>query len=232
MNTSVHQKARNLLRAERSGLLSTLSQKLGGYPFGTAVSYLTDQEARPIFLISQLAEHTRNIDHDPRVSLLVHEQTSDVQAGERLTVVGDAARIKTTEELKARYLRYYPQARQYFELDFFFYRIEPRHMRYIGGFGEARWLSPGDLRPPANTVAEEEESILAHMNRDHPDSLQNYCRFYYGKEAGDNAMVGIDCDGFDILADGELLRFDFAEPVLDGQQAAEALVAMAREAEA
>ena len=232
MTKPATQHARNLLRAERTGLLSTISQKLGGYPFGTAVSYLTDQGARPIFLISLLAEHTRNIDHDPRVSLLVHEQGVDVQAGERLTLVGDAARLKTTEELKARYLRYYPQAQPYFELDFFFYRIEPRQLRYIGGFGEARWISFGDLQPPSNTVADEEEAILGHMNRDHADSLQDYCRFYYGKQAGDAAMVGIDCDGFDLLADGELLRFDFAEPVLDGRQATEALVAMAREAEA
>ena len=229
MTASPIQQARNLLRAERTGLLSTLSQKLEGYPFGTVVSYLTDQEARPIFLISRLAEHTRNIDHDPRVSLLVHEQVSDVQAGERLTLVGEAAPIDTTAELQARYLRYYPQAQQYFELDFNFYRIEPRQFRYIGGFGEARWIAPADLRPPASTMADEEATILAHMNSDHAGSLQDYCRFYYGKQAGDIGMVGIDCDGFDILADGELLRFDFSTPVLDGPQARAALVAMAKE---
>ncbi len=43
-------------------------------------------------------------------------------------------------------------------------------------------------------------------------------------------MLGIDCDGFDMRADGEILRVDFAEAVLDAQQARAELVALARAA--
>jgi len=42
-------------------------------------------------------------------------------------------------------------------------------------------------------------------------------------------MLGIDCDGFDVRADGRVLRFDFNEPVLDATGARQALVAMAQE---
>jgi heme iron utilization protein len=42
-------------------------------------------------------------------------------------------------------------------------------------------------------------------------------------------MLGIDCDGFDMRADGEILRVDFAEAVLDAQQARSALVGLARD---
>lgn len=41
-------------------------------------------------------------------------------------------------------------------------------------------------------------------------------------------MLGIDIDGFDVLADDKLLRFDFAQPIIDAQQARTALVEMAR----
>ncbi|MGH8754607.1 MAG: DUF2470 domain-containing protein [Burkholderiales bacterium] len=42
----------------------------------------------------------------------------------------------------------------------------------------------------------------------------------------------MDCDGFDVRADGELLRFDFDTTVLDAMQAREALVKMAKESKA
>jgi len=45
-------------------------------------------------------------------------------------------------------------------------------------------------------------------------------------------MTGIDCDGFDVRADSELLRFDFDPPVIDATQARAALVAMAQQSRA
>jgi putative heme iron utilization protein len=221
--------ARRLLRAERTGLLSTLSHKLGGYPFGSAVAYLTDHEARPLFLISQLAEHTRNIEQDARASFLVHEQSADVQAGERLTLVGNAVRAETTEQLKARFLRYFPSAEQYLALDFSFYRIEPVTLRYIGGFGVARWISPSEILPPSNSMAQQEEALLNRFNRDRAGDLQFFCRTYYGASASDAALAGIDCDGFDILDDGQLLRFDFPDTVLNAEQAEAALLRLLQE---
>lgn len=221
---TIWRQARKLLRAEHAGFLSTLSEKLGGHPFGTMVACLADQEARPIFLISQLAEHARNIQHDARVSLLVREQSNDVQAGERLTIVGEAVRIETTAALKARYLRYFPSAEQYLALDFSFYRLEPATLRYIGGPGIARWISPGDMAPPPNSLAAEEEALLARINRDQAGDLQFFCRTYYGLNVSGAALVGIDCDGFDIMDDGQLLRFDFPHVVTDAKQAEAALL--------
>jgi putative heme iron utilization protein len=43
-------------------------------------------------------------------------------------------------------------------------------------------------------------------------------------------MSGIDCDGFDVLADAQHLRFDFDEPVTDARSARAALVALAHKA--
>lgn len=136
-----------LLRGQHSAALATLSHKLGGHPFVTGVDYVTDPSGRPVFLISALAEHSRNIAADPRVSLLVQGTAGDVQASPRLTLVGEAGRVGEEESaaLKSLYLRHFPAAEQYFALDFFFCRIEPSQLRYIGGFGAARWIAPGDF---------------------------------------------------------------------------------------
>ena len=67
------------------------------------------------------------------------------------------------------------------------------------------------------------------MNQDHAENLRNYCRHYRAVEALDVTMIGIDCDGFDVRADGKILRLEFNQPVLDAIQARTALVAMAQE---
>jgi len=225
--------ARRLLRKNRFGMLATLSKKFSGHPFGSITPYILDQEARPIILISTLAEHTKNIENDSRVSLLVHEAGENVQEEARITMLGDCARMQNQEQVKTRYLRYFPNASGYFDThDFFFYRIAPIMIRYIGGFGEIHWIEAKSFTAPENKLEEKEEGILAHMNQDHAQNLRDYCRHYKGKQAKKAEMVGLDCDGFDVRTDGELLRFDFKTPVLDAMQAREALVEMAKESKA
>jgi heme iron utilization protein len=227
---SVALEARRLLRKSRFGMLATLSKKFGGHPFGSIIPYVLDHDARPVILISTLAEHTKNIENDSRVSLLVHEAGGNVQAEARITVLGNCERMQDQEQVKTRYLRYFPNASGYFNThDFFFYRIKPIMIRYIGGFGEIHWIEAENFTAPENQLAAQEEGILAHMNQDHAQNLRDYCRHYQGKQAKNVEIVGIDCDGFDVRADGDLLRFDFETPVLDAMQAREALVKMAKE---
>ena len=133
----------------------------------------------------------------------------------------------------ARYLHYFPDAGRLFALgDFALYLIQPRQLRWIGGFGDIQWISAEAYRPPANQMAEQEPDILAHMNADHAHNLRDYCRYFHGETAGEVLMAGIDCEGFDVRADGKLLRFEFDLPVADATAVREALVAMARKARA
>jgi putative heme iron utilization protein len=232
MNAGVE--ARRYLRRHRRGVLSTISKKLDGYPFGSVVPCVLDHCARPAIFISRLAEHTRNIEADPRVSLLVQDAGADVQAAARVTLVGTATRVTDDPAaLQARYVRYFPDAQRLVDLgDFAFYRIEPLTLRFIGGFGAIHWISAGSYAPPANTLAECETEIIAHMNSDHAAALRDYCRHFLHKHATAVAMTGIDCDGFDVLADGEPLRLEFAEPVVNAMAARAALVRLAQQARA
>ena len=65
--------ARGLIRAADRAVLSTslVRDGLAGWPYGSLVLVATDHDLSPLLLISDLADHTRNIAGDPRVSLLV-----------------------------------------------------------------------------------------------------------------------------------------------------------------
>jgi putative heme iron utilization protein len=223
--------ARQLLHAHRYGVLSTLSKKFSGHPFGSIMPYLVDHDGSLLILISTLAEHTRNILTDPRVSLITHSQDNPhIQAQGRVTVVGSAAQIADKENTGKRYLRYFPEAKTYFAMhDFSFYRIVPQAIRYIGGFGNVHWIQAENHSVAPYPLIEQEDGVIAHMNADHRDSLRSYCRHFHQYEATQVEMLGIDCGGFDVRADERVLRFDFAEPVLDAQQARDVLVKMSRE---
>ncbi len=255
---SLATEARQFLRSTRSGMLSTHSSKMPGYPYGSVAPFVLDHQARPVILISTIAEHTQNIIADPRLSLLVIAESSggqDLQAGARLTLVGEAKRIdKEDADLKARYLRYIPQAVGYFAMhDFSFYRIQVLRARYIAGFGKMSWMTGEELggeeisgkelvsedlnsgvpQTTPNKLESQEAGIVEHMNADHRDSLVAYCAHFHHATAEDAEMLGIDSDGFDVKAtmpgnDIRILRFNFDQPVFDAMSARTALVAMSK----
>jgi heme iron utilization protein len=223
--------ARRFVRGQHSGVLSTISQRIDGFPFGSVAPFMLDHAGCPVILISTLAEHTKNISADPRVSLIVQPYSPDMQVAGRVTVIGRAQRVDDKSSLGSRYLRFHPQAESYFAMhDFSFYRIQPVRIRFIGGFGRIHWVEAQQYLLPENPLAEEEPSILAHMNADHAASLLAYCRHLHGIAPTRAEMIGIDPDGFDVRADERILRFDFGHIVTDAQQARQALVALAQAA--
>ena len=229
---SYAREARQLLRAHRYGALSTLSKKFDGHPFGSITPYLVDHDGSLLILISTLAEHTKNILHDPRVSLITHNQNDPhIQTQGRVTVVGTAHPVANKEPSGKRYLRYFPEAENLFAmLDFSFYRIVPQALRCIGGFGNIHWVKADEYLQAIYPLIDQEDEVVAHMNADHQSMLRNCCRHFHQHEATDVEMLGIDCDGFDVRADGKVLRFDFSEMVFNAQQARKALVKMAQDA--
>ncbi|MEI2615688.1 MAG: DUF2470 domain-containing protein [Methylotenera sp.] len=233
--------ALQFLRSTRSGVLSTFSAKYAGYPFGSVAPFVLDHSGQPVILISTIAEHTHNIVANPKVSLLVFAGDDDLQANARLTLIGEAKLIdKQDVDLRARYLRYLPQAASYFDMhDFNFYRIEIAHIRYIAGFGRMGWIDGTELthtQPLASSVlATQEASIIEHMNTDHVHSLVAYCKHFHQIEATHAQMLGIDRDGFDVKVtdaqhNTQVLRFHFNQPIEDAQSARVALVAMSKAA--
>lgn len=206
--------ARRLLRAHRYGALCTISKKLDGFPFGSITPYLTDHDGSLIILISALAEHSKNIQHDPRVSLITHNQTSpDIQMQGRVTVAGNAQRISDQQHPAARYLRHFPDAAELLNLDFSFYRIAPVAIRYIGGVGRVHWLAM-DKYCTAESLAfsQYEHSLLLDINVRQRNHLQQIL------QRDDFQVIGADCDGLDMRCGEQFFRLNLSEPLNHPEQ--------------
>jgi heme iron utilization protein len=139
--------ARALLAAESVGLLSTISVRLAGTPYGSVTPYALSVEGAPVLLLSGLAAHTHNLRSDARAGLFVgdHTAASDPQAGARLSLMGQAVPVPVGGEpdARARYLARWPNAARTLALgDFSLWRFEIAEARFIAGFGDIRWL-PG-----------------------------------------------------------------------------------------
>ena len=144
--------ARALLAAESVGLLSTISVRLPGTPYGSVTPYAPSSAGAPLLLLSGLAAHTHNLRADPRAGLFVgdHTANADPQAGARLSLMGRAVPVPAADEpdARARYLARWPSAAQTLALgDFSFWRFEPAEARFIAGFGEIRWLPASAFAP-------------------------------------------------------------------------------------
>jgi putative heme iron utilization protein len=138
---------RDLVARASSATLSTHAREPEGFPHGSLVAVAADDAGRPLLLLSTLAEHTGNLLARPEVSLLFVEPTApggDPLAGGRVTLLGTCAALPEAEVAAARtaFLARHPSAAQYVDFaDFAFYRVMPRALRYVGGFGRMSWVA-------------------------------------------------------------------------------------------
>ena len=223
--------AQQFLFSSHKGILSTHSAKFEGYPFGSVAPFVLNHQGMPTILISTIAEHTKNIAQNAHVSLVVFAGEEDLQANARLTLLAIAEQTdKLNPLMRARYLRYIPQAEQYFDMhDFSFYSLHITQARYIAGFGKMGWVEGEHMTIPSNPLFVEEASILEHMNVDHQENLSAYCQHYHQVTPQTIEMIGIDSLGFDArVQDAQLLRFNFEQAITNAQEARTALVAMAK----
>ena len=240
--------AKQFLRSTRNGVLSSFSTKFAGYPFGSVMPFVLGHDCQPIVLISTIAEHTKNIIANPKVSLLVFQSDNlksaeDLHANGRLTLIGEAEQLdKNDADLMARYCRYLPESVGYLTMhDFQFYRINIAQARYIAGFGRMGWLAGEEIVDIKNiektaTIAAIETSMVEHMNADHVESMLQYCQHFHGVTPSSVSLIGVDSDGFDVEAviedDIKMLRFSFESPIFDANSARMAFIALSKVARA
>lgn len=228
-------KARALYARCTQGVLSTVSQDVAGFPFGSVAPFCPDRHGRPLLLVSSIAEHTRNMKADPRVSLIVTESGEDSQEGGRLTLVGSARALTGDEEVEAgaRYFRRFPHAAGYRKAhDFSFFRLEPTRLRFIGGFGQIHWLEPDTVCRPNPFDGPAEDRMAAHMNQDHADALRDWCRWQGVAVTAEPRLAAIDGEGCDVLVGKTLMRIDFDAPVQSADEVRRAMIALVGKARA
>jgi heme iron utilization protein len=233
---SYPERVRTLVQVARTGALSTVSRRHPGHPFGSVMPYAPDERGRPLALISGMAMHTRNLEADPRASLLVNQpgREDDPLAAARATLVGEARPLAAPDLPAARalYLERHPEAAGWVDFaDFAFWRLEVAEVYFVGGFAAMDWVGAeayADARP--DPLAGGAASIMEHMNRDHADGLLVFARVLAGIAADAAEMVAVDRLGFRLrLRHGSELtarRIAFPTEVTSPEAARTTLIAM------
>lgn len=225
--------ARRLLRSVDSGILSTMSVELPGYPFGSVTPYVLTPCGRVVVYVSGIAQHTANMRADAKCCLTVAAKSDgreNAQALGRVTVVGDAGPVPEAglEMVAERYYSFFPEARSYAEThDFAFYWIEPKRVRYIGGFGMIYWVEAEDWTLARPEWIESQAGIVDHMNADHGESLLKLARGV-APAAQEAIMLTLDVEGFHIRSDVGVHYIPFPNAAWTTEDVRKEMIALAR----
>jgi len=238
------ERCRTLVDQARAATLCTVAREPAGYPYGSLVTVAIDAQGRPLFLLSQLAEHTGNLLARPEASVLLTEPLGSHDqplALGRVTLLGLCAKVSAGERRAVRevFLAKQPSASYYVDFeDFAFYRLEPTALRYVGGFGRMSWVTPDDYRvAEPDPLRADAPGILTHMNDDHAAASLAYARVLAGvPEATAATMTAVDRYGFDLAvttpAGPRATRVAFDEPVATADEVRRAMVALVKRARA
>lgn len=126
-----------LMRSVRAGALATLDRS-AGFPLVTLTTLALDNDGVPLILVSQLSAHTRNLQANPRFSLLLSGGgKGDPLAHPRITLIGTAS-VCEDAAAKARFVEQNPKSKLYADFpDFSLWRLVPDEVHLNGGFARA-----------------------------------------------------------------------------------------------
>jgi len=235
--------------AQKTGTLCTLyapatPNEQAGHPYGSFVT-VSLQDGSPIFLLSELAEHTKNLRSDPRASLMLAEDgADDPLANARVTLLGPCLPVADPGgSARDAFLSRHPNAEYYADFkDFHFWKLQVESVRYIGGYGRMSWVDAADwLAAEPDPLAASAAGIISHMNADHAETLVSYCKAFsrapeLGVEFSSVQMTGVDRYGFEMsaqTAEGPRpVRLAFPEEVSSADGTRKALIALLKDARA
>ena len=210
--------AKRLMRLARTAALATLDPASGA-PLTTLVGVASDFDGAPLFLMSTLARHTRQLAADPRASLLLTDrpERGDPLNHPRVTLNGRVEEAQGAR-VRARYLQRNPKAKLYVDFaDFAFFRLAIETVHFNGGFGRADALTPADVliaRDAETALADAEPSLIDWVNGFGDETV---ARFAGRKSAGRQIWraIGLDAEGLDLAAGGQAARLPFESPARD-----------------
>ena len=143
--------AAELFRSSNEAILSTVSKKFDGFPFGSYITYVTGRNRSIYLYASDIAEHTKNLKNNSKACITVSrsKDDEDKQNSARLTIMGNLTEVSKDEleDCQQRFQKFLPESKTYSQMhDFKFYELRTENIRWIGGFGEIAWLSRFPVR--------------------------------------------------------------------------------------
>ena len=157
MDSTSEQALAHLIRNTRLAALGTIHD---GEPNLAMVAYAFADDFSSFYIhVSKLGRHTRDMESDPRVSLLITETDDhrpDPQTLVRVSINGTVEILPRNAtnyvRIKDLYLQRFPEAEQLFSLgDFNFWKITPKSGRFVAGFGRAFNIVPEALIKASTT---------------------------------------------------------------------------------
>lgn len=222
----------NLMRNCREGVLSTVSKKYEGYPFGSFVTFISGADRSIIFYASDIAQHTINLKNNSKACItLFNLSEGDKQDSARLSLMGDVKKIdKDVEEISGQFIEFFPESSQYSNMhDFNFYSLNISHVRWIGGFGKIAWLSSTNWNPIRPKWLKQEKSMIEHMNEDHSNSIVSALNAKLGIKDKHAKMLRLTMDGYYVSSKNKIYFLDFNLPCFTVKQYRDKLVEQAKE---
>lgn len=239
---SIPDEARLIIDLGRTGVLSTIggSKATAGFPLGSIVEYAAGADGQPIFALSSLSGHTRDLRADPRCSLTVTAADFKGMAQARFTLAGQVTPV-TEADIKAARETFLAKNPDSFWVDFgdftWFRMNEVIEGRFNGGFARAATLSPSEYsNAQSDPVAGFSAPIAGHMNQDHSDSTCAMVAHYAGLTVEKALIVDLDRLGMNLTAvfDGQQIpvRIAYPRPADDRKSIKTLIVEMTRQAAA
>ena len=222
----------NLMRNCREGVLSTVSKKYEGYPFGSFVTFISGADRSIIFYASDIAQHTINLKNNSKACItLFNLSEGDKQDSARLSLMGDVKKIdKDVEEISRQFIEFFPESSQYSNMhDFNFYSLNISQVRWIGGFGKIAWLSSTNWNPIRPKWLKQEKSMIEHMNEDHSNSIVSTLNAKLGIKDKHAKMLRLTMDGYYVSSKNKVYFLDFNLPCFTVKQYRDKLVEQAKE---
>jgi heme iron utilization protein len=148
--TSYAKPARDLVANNLRGVLAAISDQM--YPYNSMVDYAPLANGDVLFLLSNLAEHTRYLQVNPKCSLFIAPSLNEPDAFQkpRLTLVGEVEELGRGEDSIRAFMKYHPRASAYMVMnDFRFWHFHTESARFIGGFGRMAWIEQAEYRAGA-----------------------------------------------------------------------------------
>jgi len=194
---NVFEKARTVTSVCTSGTLCTVSSHEGiaGSPFGSFVDYVLDDNGLPVFLMNDMSMHTINIEkvaedgEEPMVTLFtqLNSQSQNIgmdgkvglQDTSRCSLTGVVKKIVPSEAedmdiIRMRYSLTHAYADQVMDSPkFSFYRLDPKMIYFVGGFGvSSKWVDVDQYKAAnPDILAKEASRIVQRINREHGEDL-------------------------------------------------------------
>ncbi|ORI20643.1 HugZ family protein [Rhodococcus sp. 1168] len=199
---SAAEEARTVAASTNTGTLASLTVE--GDPWASYVTYGL-LGGSPVLCVSNIAEHGRNLDHDPRASLSVVSPASvtDPLATSRITLAGVVQRPSGDEMAAARHahLSAVSAAKYYIDYsDFSVWILRVDRVRWVGGYGRMDSALGEDYASATeDPVATQAAGALTHLNQDHSESLLAMARAIGGyPDATESTVMSADRYGLDL----------------------------------